>query len=130
MAREVQLEKSTMIVSETDLKGNIIYANEDFCKIAGYTKDELIGQPHNLVRHADMPKVAFADLWNTIQQNKIWKGIVKNKTKNGDFYWVNATAYKVTKQNGEQRYISVRRKPTTDEVSNAEILYKQLRAKE
>jgi aerotaxis receptor len=130
MAREVQLEKSTMIVSETDLKGNILYANEDFCKIAGYTKDELIGQPHNMVRHSDMPKVAFADLWNTVQQNKIWKGIVKNKTKNGDFYWVNATAYKVTKQNGEQRYISVRRKPTADEISNAENLYKQLRSKE
>jgi aerotaxis receptor len=130
MAREVQLEKSTMIVSETDLKGNILYANEDFCKIAGYTKDELIGQPHNMVRHTDMPKVAFADLWNTVQQNKIWKGIVKNKTKNGDFYWVNATAYKVTKQNGEQRYISVRRKPTSEEISYAENLYKQLRAKE
>jgi PAS domain S-box-containing protein len=130
MAGEVQLEKSTMIVSETDLKGNIIYANEDFCKIAGYTKNELIGQPHNLVRHSDMPKAAFADLWNTIQQNKIWKGIVKNKTKDGGFYWVNATAYKVIKQNGEQRFISVRRKPTDQEVHNAEALYKELRAKE
>ena len=130
MAREVQLEKSTMIVSETDLKGNIIYANEDFCKIAGYTKDELIGQAHNMVRHEEMPKLAFKDLWDTVQQNKIWKGIVKNKTKNGDFYWVNATAYKVTKQNGEQRYISVRRKPTQSEINNADILYKQLKAKE
>ena len=130
MAGEVKLEKSTMIVSETDLKGNIIYANENFCTIAGYTKDELIGQPHNIVRHVDMPKAAFADLWATVQANKIWKGIVKNKTKSGDFYWVNATAYKVKKPNGEERYISVRRKPTDDEVSNATSLYKELKAKE
>jgi aerotaxis receptor len=130
MASEVQLDKSTMIVSETDLKGNIIYANEDFCKIAGYTKDELIGQPHNIVRHTDMPKAAFTDLWETVQNNKIWKGIVKNKTKDGGYYWVNATAYKVTKQNGEQRYISVRRKPTNDEISNATALYKELIEKE
>lgn len=127
---EIELNKSTMIVSETDLKGNIIYANDDFCKIAGYTKDELIGQPHNLVRHSDMPKIAFKGLWDTIQQNKIWKGIVKNKTKNGDFYWVNATAYKVTKQNGEQRYISVRRKPTKEEIQNASQLYVELCSKE
>lgn len=130
MASEIQLDKATMIVSETDLKGTIIYANEDFCTIAGYTKDELIGQAHSYVRHEDMPKAAFEDLWNTIQQNKIWKGIVKNKTKSGDYYWVNATAYKVTKKDGEQRYISVRRKPTADEIKNAETLYKQLKSKE
>jgi aerotaxis receptor len=130
VASEIELEKSTMIVSETDLKGTILYANTDFCTIAGYTKDELIGHPHNIVRHQDMPKAAFADLWATVQADKIWKGIVKNKTKNGDYYWVNATAYKVTKPNGEQRFISVRRKPTKDEISNAETLYQQLRGKE
>lgn len=126
MSSEVKLDKNTMIVSETDAKGNIIYANEDFCKIAGYTKDELIGQPHNIVRHADMPKIAFKDLWDTIQAGKVWKGIVKNKTKTGGYYWVNATAFPSKDANGNLRYISVRIKPTDSEVKNAEELYKTL----
>ena len=86
MSKEIQIHKNTMIVSETDEKGIIIYANDDFCNIAGYSKEELIGKPHNLVRHEDMPKVAFQDLWNTVQSGKVWNGIVKNKTKSGDFY--------------------------------------------
>ena len=127
MEKEIQLNKDTMIVSETDEKGIIIYANEDFCKMAGYTKDELIGQPHDLVRHSDMPKVAFEDLWKTIQSGNIWNGIVKNKTKNGDYYWVNATAYPSLDKNGKKRYISVRVKPTNAEMKNADALYKTLR---
>jgi len=127
MSREVQLESSTMIVSETDLKGNILYVNHDFCEIAGYTKDELIGQPHNIVRDQDMPKVAFKDLWDTVLGGKTWNGLVKNRTKNGDFYWVNATAYPVVKKNGEKRILSVRVKPTGDEVKNASKLYQELR---
>lgn len=130
MSKEIFLDKSTMIVSQTDLKGTILYANEDFCKIAGFTKDELIGKPHNIVRHQDMPKAAFADLWDTIKAGKTWNGIVKNKTKNGDYYWVNATAYGVTKKDGEKTYISVRTKPTKNEVENAQSLYKQLKGKE
>jgi aerotaxis receptor len=130
MSREVMLDKGTMIVSETDMKGNIVYANNDFCKIAGYTKDELIGQPHNIVRNKDMPKVAFKDLWDTVQAGKTWNGIVKNNTKSGDYYWVNATAYPVIKENGEKRLISVRRKPTDAEVEFASNLYKQLIAEE
>ncbi|RXJ90759.1 PAS sensor domain-containing protein [Arcobacter sp. CECT 8983] len=124
---EVELDKKTMIVSETDEKGIIIYANEDFCTIAGYTKEELIGQPHNIVRHPDMPSAAFKDLWSTIQAGKIWKGIVKNKTKDGNYYWVNATAYPSTSANGKKRYISVRIKPTRKEIEKAEELYKTLK---
>jgi aerotaxis receptor len=126
MSQEVKLSKDTMIVSETDAKGNIIYANADFCEIAGYTKQELIGKPHNVVRHADMPKAAVKDLWETVKSGKVWKGIVKNKTKNGGYYWVNATAYPSKRVNGELRYISVRVKPTDDEVHNAIELYKTL----
>ncbi len=126
MSGEVKLSKETMIVSETDSKGIIIYANEDFCKIAGYTKEELIGQPHNYVRHPDMPKAAFKDLWETIQAGKIWNGIVKNKTKSGEYYWVNATAFPSKDVNGNLRYISVRVKPTDEEIKNAEELYKTL----
>ena len=124
--KEIKLDKNTMIVSETDEKGRIIYANSDFCTIAGYEKNELIGQHHNLVRHSDMPKAAFKDLWNTVQGGKIWKGIVKNKTKNGNFYWVNATAYPSIDANGKKRFISVRVKPTDSEVHAAIELYKKL----
>jgi len=124
---EVELQRNTVIVSETDAKGNIIFANEDFCKIAGYTLKEIIGKPHNIVRHQDMPKIAFEDLWNTIQSGKIWKGIVKNKTKSGDYYWVNATAYPSKKPNGELRYISIRIKPTELEVEEAIKLYSTLK---
>jgi len=123
---EVLLNKDTMIVSETDEKGIIIYANADFCTIAGYTKEELIGQPHNKVRHSDMPRAAFEDLWKTIKSGNIWNGIVKNKTANGGYYWVNATAYPSIDSNGKKRYISVRVKPTNDEIKNATALYRTL----
>lgn len=123
---EIFLDKDTMIVSETDEKGNIIYANSDFCTIAGYEKHELIGKPHNMVRHNSMPKAAFEDLWATIKSGKIWKGIVKNSTKNGHFYWVNATAYPSVDAYGKKRYISVRVKPTKEEIRLASELYKQL----
>lgn len=127
--REIVLDKNTMIVSETDEKGNIIYANSDFCIIAGYSKEELIGQPHNIVRHPDMPKEAFKDLWETIQSGNIWNGIVKNKTKSGDYYWVNATAYPSLDSNGNKRYISVRVKPTDKEITDAIELYKSIKRK-
>ena len=130
MSREISLEKSTMIVSETDLKGKIIYVNNDFAKIAGYSKSELIGQPHNIVRHTDMPKVAFKDLWDTVLSGKTWNGLVKNRTKDGGYYWVNATAYPITKKNGEKRLLSVRVKPTSKEVENAISLYKKLKREE
>lgn len=126
MEQEVILNKDTMIVSETDEKGIILYANDDFCNIAEYTKDEIIGQPHNIVRHIDMPKTAFKDLWETIEAGKIWNGIVKNKTKTGKFYWVNATAFPSKDSNGKLRYISVRVKPTKKEIEFAEALYKTL----
>jgi aerotaxis receptor len=126
MSQEIKLAKDTMIVSETDEKGIILYANDDFCKMAGYTKEELIGQPHNIVRHSDMPKVAFEDLWKTIQNGNIWNGIVKNRTKDGGYYWVNATAYPSKTIDGKRRYISVRVQPTADEIKNASELYKTL----
>ncbi len=127
MSQEVKLSADTMIVSETDVKGNIIFANRDFCKIAGYSIEELVGKPHNIVRHPDMPKAAFADLWKTIQAGNIWNGIVKNKTKNGGYYWVNATAYVSKDEKGKLRYVSVRIKPTEQEIEDAINLYKTLK---
>ena len=87
---------SSNIVSITDTKGVIKYVNEKFCEITGYSKEELIGQPHNIVRHPDMPKEAFANLWKTIQAKKIWQGVVKNRKKDGDYYTVDATILPIT----------------------------------
>lgn len=124
LSKEVFLDQDTIIVSQTDEKGIVIFANADFCKIAGYSLEELVGKQHNVVRHQDMPKWAFEDLWKTIKAGKIWKGIVKNKTKNGGFYWVNATVFPSRDVDGTIRYISVRIKPTVEEIQNAENLYK------
>ncbi|RXJ87224.1 PAS domain-containing protein [Arcobacter sp. CECT 8985] len=129
MNNEIEISKNTMIVSETDTKGIITYANNDFCEIAGFTKDELIGQPHNILRHQDMPKSAFKDLWEKVKNNQTWNGIVKNRCKNGDYYWVNALVYSVEKM-GRKRYISVRVKPTKEEITNSIKLYKKLKVKE
>lgn len=125
MSKEIKLQNSAMIVSETDEKGNIIYANEDFCQVCGFTKEELIGKPHNIVRHQDMPKVAFKGLWDVIKAGQEWRGIVKNKAKNGDYYWVKAYVYSVN-DGDKKRYISVRTKPKEKEVKDAEALYKTL----
>ena len=89
---ERHLAEGQYIVSKTDLKGRITYVNQPFIDISGYTADELIGQPHNIVRHPDMPSGAFADLWRTLQNGKAWRGLVKNRCKNGDYYWVDASA--------------------------------------
>ena len=124
LRKEVFLEQDTIIVSQTNSKGEIIFANADFCKIAGFRLDELVGKPHNLVRHKDIPSWAFEDLWKTIKAGKIWKGIVKNRTKNGGFYWVNATVFPSKNSNGEIRYVSVRVKPTNKELEEAKRLYK------
>lgn len=124
MSKEVFLEQETIIVSQTNEKGIIIFANADFCTISGYELEELVGNPHNMVRHKDMPKWAFEDLWKTIKSGKIWKGIVKNRTKEGGYYWVNATVFPSKSVDGSIRYISVRVKPTKEEIENAENLYK------
>lgn len=123
---EVKLSRDTMIVSETDAKGRIIYANDDFCKIAGYTKSELIGKQHNIVRHPFMPKAAFADLWSTVKRGDTWNGIVINNIKDGGYYWVNATVFPSKSVDGSIRYVSLRVKPTKEEIENAINLYPTL----
>ena len=125
MSRETILDKNAFLVSETDAKGIIKFANEDFCKVAGYTLEELVGKPHNVVRHKDMPKKAFKSLWDTVQRGEIWTGYVKNATKDGGYYWVFATVYPFESSDGTQGYLSCRRKPTNEEIANAEILYAQ-----
>ena len=130
MSRETVLDKNAFLVSETDAKGIIKFANEDFCKIAGYTLAELVGNPHSMLRHKDMPKLAFKSLWDTVQKGNIWTGYVKNATKDGGYYWVFATVYPFESSDGSMGYLSCRKKPTNEEIQKAEMLYKQWKKEE
>jgi len=132
MARgqEIVLDDNAFLVSETDEKGIIRFANDDFCSIAEYSLDELIGQPHNLVRHPDMPKAAFKSLWETVKSDGIWTGYVKNKTSSDGFYWVYATVYPFESCDGKKGYLSCRRKPTKQEIQKYDKLYKEWKLKE
>lgn len=120
------LNEDIYLISETDDKGRILFANDAFCEIAGYSVEELIGKPHNIVRHADMPRAAFKDLWETIQSGKEWTGFVKNRTKDArGYYWVYATVFPLMRDN-QRTYISIRKKPTEDEITASEALYRTL----
>ena len=118
------------ILSETDEKGIIIYANEIFCEIAGYKIEELIGQPHNIIRHPDMPRIAFKGLWDDIQTKGFWTGIVKNLRKDGGYYWVHATVLRRTHSDGSVTYLSVRRVPDRATVDSCITLYAELKSGE
>lgn len=122
MPQEYRLNENDFLVSQTNLKGVITFANDDFCKVAGYELSELLGKNHNIVRHPDMPKAAFKDLWSTVQQGKVWTGYVKNKTADGGYYWVFATVYPMP-----SGYMSCRRRPSNTEIEQAEALYKTMR---
>jgi len=122
---EYKFEKG-LIVSSTDLKGIITYANRKFCEIAGYTKSELTGKNHNIVRHPDMPKAAFKGLWETIKAGKDWTGIVKNLRKDGRYYWVYSHISPVFNDGEITGYTAARRPATKDEVSECIPVYKDL----
>jgi PAS domain S-box-containing protein len=127
MSKEIVLDDYAFLVSQTNEKGIITFASDDFCEIAGYSVEELIGKPHNIVRHPDMPKEAFKSLWETVKSGKIWTGYVKNATKNGDFYWVFATVYPTIIDNGEKGFISCRRKASKEEIEITSNLYKTMK---
>ncbi len=128
-SNEVQLSDKTLIVSKTDLKGRITYVNKDFIDISGFSEAELIGEPHNLVRHPDMPVEAFADLWDTLKEGRPWTGYVKNRCKNGDFYWVLANATPVWENGQVTGYLSVRRKVPPALIPQLDDLYRKFRDK-
>ena len=126
-AKEQLFDKSEVLLSITDLESNIKYANPEFCKVAGYTNEELKNKPHNIVRHPEMPKAAFKDLWSFVQQGKSWMGPVKNKCKNGDYYWVNAYVTPIKNPAGKNiEYQSVRTKLDEHVQKRAENLYARL----
>ncbi|RBQ26943.1 MULTISPECIES: PAS domain-containing protein [Arcobacteraceae] len=122
--KEKILDDYIFLVSETDEKGIIKFANQDFCKMAEYSLDELLGQPHSIVRHKDMPKIAFKSLWDTVKKGEIWTGYVKNATKNGEFYWVFATVYPFISCDGKSGYLSCRRKASKEEIESISKTYK------
>ena len=124
--QETILDENGFLVTETDSKGIIIFSNDEFAKVAEFDKEELVGKNHNIVRHPDMPKAAFKDLWDTVKKGDVWQGHVKNKTKSGGYYWVFATVYPFKNKEGNQCYLSVRRKPDRENVEKYTQLYKTM----
>lgn len=125
------LFEGRVIISETDTKGIITFANRKFCEISGYNPDELKGQPHNIIRHPDMPKAAFAQMWETIKGGRSWHGLVKNLRKDGLYYWVETEITPVHNDEGEITGYIAARKPASrkniDEIANT---YKTMLDKE
>ncbi|MDO8768455.1 MAG: methyl-accepting chemotaxis protein, partial [Burkholderiaceae bacterium] len=126
--REQLLADSVTLMSTTDLDSRLRYANAAFVQASGFAREELLGEHHNLVRHPDMPKEAFADMWSTLKAGLSWTALVKNRSKSGDHYWVRANATPVSKGNQVIGYMSVRTKPSREEVAGAEALYARFRA--
>lgn len=124
--KEIQFPRGKILVSKTDTKGIITYCNRAFIDISGFSESELMGKNHNLVRHPDMPAPAFQDLWDTVADGKPWTGIVKNRAKNGDHYWVKANVSPIYNNGRIVEYISVRTEPSREEISAAEALYRDI----
>lgn len=124
--KEIELRENAHMVTKTDLKGTITYANDEFVEVSGFTREELVGKNHNVIRHPDMPPAAFSELWGNVKNGSPWVGLVKNRAKSGDHYWVEANVVPIT-ENGEViEYMSVRSKPSREQVANAEALYQSL----
>jgi PAS domain S-box-containing protein len=115
------------IVSETDVHGKITFANRKFCEISGYTVDELIGQPHSIIRHPDMPRAAFKQMWTTIQSGQIWNGLVKNLRKDGLYYWVDTqVSPEFDKDRNIIGYIAARKPANRENIEEATATYKKM----
>ena len=127
---EYPITDETLIVSRTDTKGRLTFFNDQFVAAAGFTEAELMGQPHNIIRHPDMPPEAFENLWDTLKAGKPWVGAVKNRRKNGDFYWVLATASPIRENGQVTGFTSIRTKLPADQRAEAEQVYAALRAKQ
>ena len=124
---ETEVPEDELIISRTDLDGNITYANETFCEISGYEEHELIGKAHSIVRHPDMPSIVFSGLWDTLKSSKQWQGIVKNLRKDMGFYWVHAIVSGVYKNGKLVEYKSLRRPINYEEKLKYQRLYDKMR---
>ena len=119
--------EGSIIISQTDAKGTITYANRMFCETSGYTVEELVGAPHNILRHPDMPKAAFAKMWSTIKSGQVWTGIVKNLRKDGRYYWVDAEILPIKDEDGQiTGYIAARKPASRKDISEAQELYDKM----
>jgi aerotaxis receptor len=125
--REHPFPEGASLVSTTDLKGRILYCNAAFISVSGYAREELLGQPHNLIRHPDMPEEAFRDLWATISAGQPWSAPVKNRRKDGTYYWVMANVTPLMQDGRSIGYMSVRSQPGREQVAAAEALYATMR---
>ena len=123
---EQEIQEGAYIVSMTELNGTIQLVNDEFVRVSGFAREELLGQPHNIVRHPDMPAAAFADLWSTIKAGRPWNGMVKNRCKNGDFYWVDANVSPILERGTVTGYVSIRSKPSRSQIREAERVYARL----
>lgn len=128
--QEVPYPDGKLIVSRTDTKGYITHCNQSFVDMSGYEEEELIGQPHSILRHPDMPKAAFKDLWDTLERGEKWHGYVKNLRKDGSYYWVYATAIPNIRGGETVGYTSVRRKPSRAKVKACIELYANMMQEE
>ena len=125
--RRVHIPQDATLMSTTDPDSRVTYANEAFLAVSGFCREELVGEPHNLVRHPDMPEAAFADMWATLRAGLSWSALVKNRSKSGDHYWVRANATPVRRDGRLVGYLSVRTCPGDEEVTQAEAAYQALR---
>ena len=130
MFLETEVPEDELIVSPTDFTGKITYVNETFAEISGYKPEELIGKPHNVIRHPDMPRSAFADLWETVERGDTWEGYVKNRRKDGGYYWVFARVSTVIKDGKAVEYKSVREPVSREKKIEIQNLYDRLRSEE
>ena len=124
---ETEVPVEEIIISRTDLEGNITYANEIFCEISGYEVDELIGKPHNIVRHPDMPSVIFSELWEALHNGEQWKGVIKNLRSDKGYYWVEAIVSGVFKDGILIEYKSIRSPINRDNKIKHQRLYDKMR---
>lgn len=121
------LYEGSVIISQTDLNGVITYANRMFCEVSGYKVDELVGQPHSIIRHPDMPKAAFAKMWDTIQSGQVWNGLVKNLRKDGLYYWVDTEVLPILDSELKVTgYIAARKQASRKDIAENEALYKKM----
>lgn len=127
---ETRFPTGELIVSQTDTDGIITMCNEAFVHMSGFSREKLLGTPHSILRHPDMPKAAFADLWNTVGEGKRWSGYVKNLRRDGGFYWVYATVIPKIRDGVVVGHTSVRREPSRDKVEELAAVYATMRAEE
>ena len=134
MTQDVQDEeyifKGSTIISQTDLNGKITFANRKFCEVSGYSVDELVGQPHNIIRHPDMPDAIFKKMWSVLSAGQVWTGLVKNKRKDGLYYWVDTEVLPIKNNDNEiTGYIASRKVASRNNIKDAQDIYTKMNEK-